>query len=47
MELAQRTFRRHEIVFAKITGYAPWPAFINSIEGNFAEVQFNSKKMEM
>lgn len=46
MALIKRRFRLHEIVFAKIKGYAPWPAFIEKINGNEIEVVFNSKRME-
>lgn len=47
MALVPNKYNRHEIVFAKVTGYAPWPAFINQIDGDYAEVQFNSPKREM
>lgn len=46
MALAKRNFSLNEIVFAKITGYCPWPCFITQIEESFAQVTFISKKKE-
>lgn len=46
MDLANRHFEVYEIVFAKVTGFAPWPAFIMKIDGKHAEVKFISQKKE-
>lgn len=45
-QLAKRQFFLNEIVFAHVTGYAPWPAFVRQIAENKIEVVFNSQNVE-
>lgn len=46
MSLSERTFKVGDIVFAKVRGFAPWPAIVNKIKKNTAEVTFSSKRKE-